>query len=552
MAPAGRQGYRRNAHEAVAATTRSGCVGHRAQQVRGDRRAGERDRLKRGGERGRGGGAEITSPQVEVLPDVAPPPGLVEFDVEANAQAFVEELRRRPLPLALRDTADNSLLEQRQRELRGCVECCYRDRVPPNLDELQERLRIGNGDVSRNGCAWSLEELEGLLVVGARDAQTLVVEPPGGEGRPARVLLREVPDWFLGWVDCDAHAIEDEFTPDVWTDLQMFLETIASIDGGRLQLSASTASGGVSADILAHALQRHPEAPHSLRRLCLGEARRLVNLAIAEQTIAYDPLDGRHLMLLSPFLPRISAAAPAAGDGDEEIADYVDEEPQMLPWETLSVTALVSANADATASAGVAAELTPEAVEESRPPSISGADVDESVLLNKLLCSPAGSSAEVPHAQVAVPCEEMPKMPELQESTDRSAAARARAAAEAHAAAVGQWDMTHGAAWEDSQRSWPPQVVHDGGAYQWEASLGNLTAAGVAAALEGQAHLYGSCLGTSSSECQAWPALLPAYLPGVYSRWAFGQASALGLPPTAAPSLPEPLAKEPGRIYTTI
>ncbi|CAK0907303.1 unnamed protein product [Prorocentrum cordatum] len=95
----------------------------------------------------------------------------------ASSAEFSEVLRARALPKGLD-------LARLQGALLSCVEGLYRDRVRPDVGEVQRRLR---------GCGWQAREAGAAAAVAARDSSLYHVVPPQETANPRRSCCATCP-----------------------------------------------------------------------------------------------------------------------------------------------------------------------------------------------------------------------------------------------------------------------------------------------------------------------------------------------------------------------
>eukprot|EP00927_Polykrikos_kofoidii_P049930 TRINITY_DN43901_c0_g1_i1.p1 TRINITY_DN43901_c0_g1~~TRINITY_DN43901_c0_g1_i1.p1 ORF type:complete len:602 (+),score=84.42 TRINITY_DN43901_c0_g1_i1:94-1899(+) len=260
------------------------------------------------------GGVDVGGFSME-LKSMQPPPGLGGEVLGANSadKRFSELLRVRSLPQSL--TCNRERRDRFELAVLSCVEGLYRDRIAPSVGELQMRLRgraisgnatsgsgVGVAGIGTKvgGCGeWSSAEVRGVLAVCARDSGHYIVLAPA-LGNPPKVLLRNPPSWFEGWIDEEAPASQQ-----VMNELHDALALSVEVGNGGARFA-----GGIAT--VASLLSRKPKLQPKIGKLSLGELRQALTSALIEEAtpgkLAYDPFNGRCMMLRQPPVERTVVA----------------------------------------------------------------------------------------------------------------------------------------------------------------------------------------------------------------------------------------------------
>jgi len=199
-------------------------------------------------------GLDLMQPTSNVSSLSPPPLGLGFTSAE---DMILANLRSQPLPEAFGSESSDPEVRKRCRVLKSCVESLYRDRIQPTLAEVQQRLR---------NRGWTSDDIQGVLPLCAREAGEYKLELPAN-GQPLRVLLRNPPAWFDGWLSGDSAA----FSPEVWTAMANFLKSDCTVLTGTIN--------GAAQDL------RQLSLPLPLQELSLGELREVVRHAVAEHSL---------------------------------------------------------------------------------------------------------------------------------------------------------------------------------------------------------------------------------------------------------------------------
>lgn len=147
-------------------------------------------------------------------------------------------------------------------DLESCVLSCYHDRIEPFLGEVQHRMQERRD--------WSRREAKAAIAVAARRSDKYRLLPPRVAVQPL-VLLRDEPSWFQGWVQGDG---PDRYHGSVWEGVQEAFADARNSGGAALPGQVALAAKELRA-----------RNPQYLEKLCLGELRNIVNLALSDRRL---------------------------------------------------------------------------------------------------------------------------------------------------------------------------------------------------------------------------------------------------------------------------
>mmetsp|Transcript_43328 Transcript_43328/g.80822 ORF Transcript_43328/g.80822 Transcript_43328/m.80822 type:complete len:617 (+) Transcript_43328:91-1941(+) len=193
-----------------------------------------------------------------------------------TAEQYAEIARARPLPASL----VGGQLERFRSNVLSVVEGLYRDRISPDLGEVQRRLR-------RSG--WGTLDVQAVLPVCAREPDTYELVLPTPD-EPLRILLRSQPPGLHGWVDAD--MTPNMNSQDVWVKFQsIFAELLKD------ERPDSQSTGGSEAFALR--LQRHLAHCSTFQKeFTLGELLHIVKLSLGcPGGLVYDERHGGRLRI---------------------------------------------------------------------------------------------------------------------------------------------------------------------------------------------------------------------------------------------------------------